>query len=102
MADRPVSVFASFHPRPGREADVGELLGWMVERTRAEPGCERYDLYEDREAQGTFHLLERYRDQDALEAHRASEHYLEYRRRIADMLRDPVGVIVLEPIDAHA
>jgi quinol monooxygenase YgiN len=101
VVDRAVSVFASFHPQPGREADVRELLAWMVERTRAEPGCERYDLYEEREAAGAIHLFERYRDQYALEAHRATEHYLEYRRRIADMLRDPIGVIVLEPIDAR-
>lgn len=96
-----VSVFASFRPHPGRAADVRELLVWMVERTRAEPGCERYDLYEERDAGGNLHLFERYRDQEALEAHRATEHYAEYRRRIAEMLRDPIGVIVLDPIDAR-
>ena len=101
MAEQ-VSVFASFHSHPGREADVRDLLMWMVERTRAEPGCERYDLYEERDAGGTLHLFERYRDQEALEAHRATEHYVEYRRKVADMLRNPIGVVVLDPIDARA
>ena len=73
----------------------------MVERTRAEPGCERYDLYEERDAGGTLHLFERYRDDGALEAHRATEHYVEYRRQVGEMLRDPIGVLVLDPIDAH-
>jgi quinol monooxygenase YgiN len=101
MSEHPVSVFASFRPHPGREADVRDLLTWMLERTRAEPGCERYDLYEERDAGGSLHLFERYRDQGALEAHRATEHYVEYRRRIVDLLREPIGVIVLDPIDAR-
>ena len=101
MSDRPVSVFASFRPHPGREADLRALLTWMVERTRAEPGCERYDLYEERDGGGPLHLFERYRDQEALEAHRATEHYVEYRRQVTEMLRDPIGVLVLDPIDVQ-
>jgi quinol monooxygenase YgiN len=101
VADHAVSVFASFRPHPGSEAELRSLLEWMIERTRAEPGCERYDLYEERDGGGALHLFERYRDQDALEAHRATEHYVEYRRRVADLLRDPIGVVVLDPIDAR-
>ena len=100
MAEQGVSVFASFRPHPGREADLRALLEWMVERTRAEPGCERYDLYEERDAGRVLHLFERYRDQGSLEAHRDTEHYVAYRRRVAEMLRDPIGVVVLDPIDA--
>jgi quinol monooxygenase YgiN len=99
MADNAVSVFASFRPREGRASDLRSLLAWMVERTRAEPGCDRYDLYEERDAGGTLHLFERYRSQEALEAHRATDHYIEYRRQVADLLEDPIGVVVLDPID---
>ena len=100
MSDDPVSVFASFRPRKGSEESLRILLAWMVERTRAEPGCERYDLYEERDASGALHLFERYRDQAALEAHRASDHYVDYRRQVADLLEQPIGVVVLDPIDA--
>jgi quinol monooxygenase YgiN len=99
MADNPVSVFASFRPRAGSEGALRSLLTWMVERTRAEPGCERYDLYEERDAGGALHLFERYRSPDALEAHRATDHYIEYRRQVADLLEEPIGVLVLDPID---
>jgi len=101
MADNAVSVFASFRPREGRAGDLRSLLMWMVERTRAEPGCERYDLYEEAEA-GALHLFERYGDREALEAHRAADHYIEYRRQVADLLEEPIGVIVLDPIDVLA
>jgi quinol monooxygenase YgiN len=99
MADNPVSVFASFRPRAEHTEALRSLLTWMVERTRAEPGCERYDLYEEREADGALHLFERYRSPEALEAHRASDHYIEYRRQVADLLEEPIGVVVLDPID---
>ncbi len=102
MTDRPVSVFASFRPRAGSEEALRSLLTWMVERTRAEPGCEGYDLYEEREPRGSLHLFERYRSPEALEAHRAAEHYLEYRRQVADLLEEPIRVIVLDVVDARA
>lgn len=96
----PVIVFASFHPLEGREAEVRELLSWMVEHTRGEPGCERYDLYRRRGDDRSFHLFERYRSNEALEAHRAADYYVEYRRRIADLIEGAVDVILLEAIDA--
>jgi quinol monooxygenase YgiN len=100
MANDPVSVFASFRPRQGSEDALRSLLTWMVERTRAEPGCQRYDLYQEPEIGGALHLFERYSSQEALAAHRASDHYVEYRRQVADLLDEPIGVVVLDPIDA--
>ena len=102
MADSAVFVFASFHPREGRASDLRSLLMWMVERTRAEPGCERYDLYEQIDAGGALHLFERYRSQEALEAHRAADYFVEYRRQVTDLLEEPIGVVVLDPIDVRA
>ncbi len=102
MTESAVSVFASFRPGQGRASDLRSLLTWMVERTRAEPGCERYDLYEQGDAGGTLHLFERYRSQEALEAHRATDHYVEYRRQVEDLLEEPIGVIVLDPLDVQA
>ena len=101
MNDQPVSVFASFRPRAGSEDTLRSLLMWMVERTRAEPGCERYDLYEEPEAQGSLHLFERYRSTEALAAHRATEHYVEYRRQVADLLEEPIRVVVLDAVDVR-
>lgn len=100
MDDDAVTVFASFRPIGGREHELQGLLSWMVERTRAEPGCERYDLYR-RHDDRTFHLFERYRSNEALEQHRASDHYVEYRRRVGDLLEEPIEVLVLDglPVD---
>jgi quinol monooxygenase YgiN len=99
MGDKAVIVFASFRPTAGKEAEVQELLSWMAGHTRAEPGCERYDLYRTQGDGETFHLFERYRDDQALEEHRASEYYAEYRRKVADLLDSPIDVLVLDGLD---
>jgi quinol monooxygenase YgiN len=100
MDDTAVIVFASFRPAEGQASHVHELLSWMVEHTRQEPGCERYDLYRT-EGDATFHLFERYRDDEALQAHRGSDHYVEYRRRIVDMLDGPIDVLILDAVHAE-
>lgn len=101
MSD-PVVVFASFVPRAENREDFLALMQQMVEHTRAEPGCETYDLYEAAGDQPSVHLFERYRDQGALEAHRATDHYKSYRAEAPDMLSEPIGVLVLSAIDAAA
>ncbi|HEY6568082.1 MAG TPA: putative quinol monooxygenase [Actinomycetota bacterium] len=99
MEANPIIVFASFRPLTGKEQEVNDLLTWMVGHTRLEPGCERYDLYRRLGDDTSFHLFERYRDEHALAEHRASEHYVEYRRQIADLLEGPVDVLVLDALD---
>lgn len=100
MPSQPVMVLATFHPRPERAGELRDLLGTMLEPTRQEPGCRRYDLYrsDDPERPG-FHLLESYSDTDALAAHRASDHYVRYRAKLPELLASPVEVTVLTPDD---
>jgi quinol monooxygenase YgiN len=96
MLSQPTSVFVTFQPHPERAARLRELLGMMVEHTRLEPGCERYDLYRSGDpAAPAFHLFERYVDTAALESHRASDHYRQYRAVLPELLEQPIEVTVL-------
>ena len=62
------------------EECVAEVLG-LVARLRepslAEPGCLGYEVYRSVNAAGELLLLERYRDEAAIEAHRGSSHFRE-------------------------
>jgi quinol monooxygenase YgiN len=100
MNDNRVSVFASFNPKPGAEKQVEEILRRMVAPTRQEPGCITYDLYRAQTG-SSYHLFEVYRDQAAVEAHRATDHYKTYRSKILDLLAEPIGVTVLNGVDAR-
>ena len=103
MSGNPVIVFASFLPKPEQEDEVKKILNNMVGPTRAEPGNEIYDVYQkngDAENPTSFHLFERYSDGDALQHHRETDHYKAYRAKIVDYLAEPIGVLVLDAVDA--
>ncbi|MBN3819141.1 antibiotic biosynthesis monooxygenase [Paraburkholderia sp. Se-20369] len=95
-----IYVFASLIPKPEHAATVEAELRHLVAATRAEPGNRRYDLF--REAGGAlgFHLFEVYDDEQALEAHRASAHYVAYRAKAGEWLAEPPVVKVLTAVDA--
>ena len=63
--------------REGESGAVAELLRRMAPLSRAEPGCLQYEVHRDRDEPNTFFLFERYADQEAFDAHSASEHFRE-------------------------
>jgi quinol monooxygenase YgiN len=93
-----VAVVATFEPKEWRVDEFLEVMHFMVEYSRDEPGCIRYDLYEDGE--GRYHVLEEYIDQLAVEAHRDSGHYRDYRAKVIEMLSSPISVTVMHRVDS--
>lgn len=89
-----ISVFASFQVREGRRDEFVAVITRQVRESRLEPGCERYDLFED--SDGGFHVFETYRDRSALETHRDSPHLAEFRSASSDLLEQAARVLVLE------
>src|SRR4026209_195940 len=55
---------------------------------RDEPGCLRFNVLHDREDPNVYYFYEVYRDEAALEAHRAAPHYAVWRAA-ADTLDGP-------------
>jgi quinol monooxygenase YgiN len=68
-------VIAHYRARAGEEARVATALGEMVEPTRAEPGNVDYQVFRDPNDPSLFVLFERYADEDAFDAHRATPHF---------------------------
>ena len=100
MTDIRVAIFATFVPKPGKEQQVEGILRGMVALTRQEPGCITYELYRA-QSSTWFHLFEAYRDKAAVDAHRAADHYKAYRARISDLLAEPIGVVLMDGVDAR-
>jgi quinol monooxygenase YgiN len=94
----PVGVVAQFAPLPEKRTDLQALLDGMVAPTRSEAGCRCYNLYEV-PAGGDLVLIERCDDQAALEHHRTTEHYLNYRAQLSSLLASPISVTVLAAVD---
>ena len=60
--------------REGKEAELQRELLALTGPTRAEPGNLRYDLYQSALQPNEFMRLEVWRDESALEAHKATPH----------------------------
>ena len=98
-----IIVFASFYPKKKKIKEVKEIILAMVSPTRLEEGNEIYNFYEtkkDDDKNISYHLYEVYRDSAALDFHRNTSHYKNYRSKIVDLLDKPIEVKVLNSIDA--
>ena len=76
-----VIVVAIITAKPGCEGALGAILGGLVEPTRLEAGCERYDLHRDTANGANLVFLETWADQEALNAHMTTPRFLEARTR---------------------
>lgn len=56
-------------------ADVRQVLAELTQLSRREAGCVTYLTQQSKDDPRRFYIFERYRDQAALDAHRASEHF---------------------------
>jgi quinol monooxygenase YgiN len=68
-------VFARYRAHDGTAELVADALGKMVEPTRAEPGNLDYRAFRDPKDPSVFVLFERYTDEAAFDAHRATPHF---------------------------
>ncbi len=71
-----IGVFAQLKVKPGEQAGFEEVAGKLVAAVNAnEPGCKLYCLYKVRESETDYVFMEKYEDEAAVDAHRASEHF---------------------------
>jgi len=98
-----IVVLASFYPKNGKNNEVKETILAMVDPTRSEEGNEIYNFYEEKNDEGkifSFHLFEVYKNSAALDFHRNTSHYKNYRSKVIDLLDRPIEVKVLNSIDS--
>jgi quinol monooxygenase YgiN len=83
-----MTVFHTAHLR-ARADSVDRYKSRLLQHTRTslerEPGgCLGFDVHQDCSDPALFLLIETYRDQAALEAHRSSEHFQAYKQDTQD------------------
>jgi quinol monooxygenase YgiN len=96
-------VLASFYPKKDKNNQVKEILLSMINPTRSEKGNELYNFYEEKNTDDQseiFHLFEIYTDAEALDFHKKTSYYTDYRSKIIDLLMKPIEVKILSSIDA--
>src|SRR5271169_5878703 len=92
-----IQVIARSVAREGKEDQLRKLLQGMLTATRAEPGCELYELYESGSS-GRFYFYETWESQAALDQHAASLHFKHLEQSIGELVAEPFEVNTLTRI----
>jgi len=70
-----LALVVTMRPNEGRNADLEEAFAWATNAVRTnEPGNLLYQVVKSQTDPDSYLILELYRDQDALMAHRNSDH----------------------------
>ena len=69
----------TFIAKDGCEAKMKELLSAMVKPSQIEDGCIFYEIVQYENNRKKFMAIETWRDEKALDGHKASEHYSIYK-----------------------
>jgi quinol monooxygenase YgiN len=91
------TMLATFEARDGAADELLATLQGMVEPSLAEPGCVEYRPLTDPARPGVVVMVERWRDQAALDEHFASPHFADVAPRLAPLLAAPIAIADLEP-----
>lgn len=90
-----VLIIAKLVVKEGKAEGFIEAAQPLIAGSNAEAGCIEYILYRDRDNSDIFHMVEKWKDLDAIEAHKAAPHYVnsglgEFIAESEITLHDPV------------
>ena len=73
----------------GRESEVAAIFEKLSAESRKEPGCLMYQVHKHKTDPRRFFIYEQYKDDAALEAHRAAPHFLPVGKKGSAQTRRP-------------
>jgi quinol monooxygenase YgiN len=86
----------SIVPDPDRREELLSLLDTVKRASEQEPGTEVWTLHTSRSDQSRLYLYERYRDEEAVEAHDELPELRELLSRIGDLVAETPSVEILD------
>lgn len=96
-----IVVTGEIHVAPAEASEFGAQLVELVEATRAEPGCVRYDFWRHLSEPGVFHVFEEWRDDAALAEHQATDHYRRFARSLRERTITHIEAVHYEVTSKH-
>ena len=88
-----IAIFTRLDAKPGRRAELLAVLEELAESTRAEPGNEEFIVHGARDSATLVFGYERFVDEAAIEAHRATDAVRIARERLDDLLTEPPEIL---------
>jgi quinol monooxygenase YgiN len=95
----PIAAFVTMIAKPGAEEELLARLTDVIADVRTEPGNLLAVLARDPADPSRIYEFAIYRDQAAIEAHRAARHSLEKGPLVRELFAEPMDPRMLETID---
>ena len=70
-----IAIYANFALKEENVAQFVEIAKELIEKTNKENGCFSYELIRSKKDANTFAFMERWENQECLNAHSKSEHF---------------------------
>lgn len=82
----PLTIVAQLQAREGKAEALEAALRALIPTTRAEAGCEAYELHRSLETPGFFHFHEVWTSKADWEAHMSAPHLQAFQARTDDLV----------------
>ncbi len=89
---RPLTNTAFFHAKPGQGETLGARLLELVEPSRKEPGCIRYDIFQSQDKPDTWFVYEDWRSPEDLEVHMRTPYVRAFLKDVAALVEGDVEI----------
>ena len=96
-SDSPLFLVVTIKPRPDRAAEAEQRLRLMRESTLQEPGCLFMHFLQPQEDPATWVMLEMFASREAWDEHMRQPYVVEGNAVLADLLREPSELVLLDP-----
>ena len=96
-----LGVVATIKVKPGMEREFEAVAKELVAKVNAnEPGCRLYALHRLNDAETpTYVFMERYVDQAAVEAHRATDYFKALGRKMGEFMDGRAEVVRMREVE---
>jgi quinol monooxygenase YgiN len=94
-----LGIVAKITVKPGMDKEFEAVAKELVSKVRAhEPGCLLYALHRS-ETPNVYVFMERYADQAAVDAHRATDHFRSLGRKMGEYMEGRAEVMRLTEVE---
>jgi quinol monooxygenase YgiN len=87
-------ILARIYVKPGKEADFINAFKEMSENSNKEEGCLFYKLYQDPNEKSSFIVVERYKNQAAINYHFGTEYFKAFGPKTSDLTDKPTEIMI--------
>jgi len=76
--------------KDGKQEELLNIIKPLVEGSQKEEGCIEYHFYKQSDSDTSYVFIEKWKDQEALDFHNQTPHFLENVPKLVELLATPI------------